>query len=90
MVGEAELALRVQQSAQVADRLKRVRVIAPQSPLASFESAAKERLRETELALLFQQLAGPGCEPLRAYPDDRVQASARVLQESDDSTPQPP
>ena len=56
-IGEAELALRLQQPAQVVDRRERVQVIAPQSPLNLSESAAKEMLDEVELALLVQRRA---------------------------------
>ena len=58
ILGEAELALIMQQHAQVADRRERVWMVAPKSPLIPFETAAQERLGEAWLVpVLFLRLA---------------------------------
>ena len=51
-LGEAEFAQRFQQQTHVVARPERVKVIGPQSPPKSLESAAKERLGEVKLALV--------------------------------------
>ena len=60
LLGFGELALSLQQPAEVADEGKSVRMVPPESPLLYLESPTNEWLGFGELALSFQQLSHPG------------------------------